>query len=49
MLTIEEWVLSGNPVQRFGSGLEPDPELMREFGPVANSGRGILTIPSTQT
>jgi len=30
-------VLCGNPLQRFGSGLEPDPEPIREFGPVANT------------
>ena len=29
-------VLCGNPFQRFGSGLEPDPEPNRDFGPVAN-------------
>jgi len=37
MLTFEERVLCGNPLQRFGSGLEPDPESTREFGPVANT------------
>ena len=37
MLTFEERVLCGNPLQRFGSGLEPDPEPTREFGPVANT------------
>jgi len=37
MLTFEERVLYGNPLQRFGSGLEPDPEPTREFGPVANT------------
>ena len=30
-------VLCGNPLQRFGSGLDPDPEPNRDFGPVANS------------
>ena len=30
-------VVCGNPLQRFGSGLEPDPEPIREFGPVANT------------
>jgi len=30
-------VLCGNPLQRFGSGLEPDPEPNRESGPVANT------------
>jgi hypothetical protein len=37
MLTFEERVLCGNPLQRFGSRLEPDPEPTREFGPVANT------------
>jgi len=37
MLTFQERVLCGNPLQRFGSGLEPDPEPTREFGPVANT------------
>jgi len=37
MLTFEERVLCGNTLQRFGSGLEPDPEPTREFGPVANT------------
>jgi hypothetical protein len=37
MLTFEETVLCGNPLQRFGSGLELDPEPTREFGPVANT------------
>jgi len=37
MLTFEERVLCGNPLQRFGSGLEPDPEPTQEFGPVANT------------
>jgi len=39
MLTFEERVLCGNPLQRFGSGLEPDPEPTREFGPGANTTR----------
>ena len=30
-------VFGGNPLQRSGSGLEPDPEPNREFGPVANT------------
>ena len=30
-------VLCGNPLQRFGSGLEPDPEPNWECGPVANA------------
>jgi hypothetical protein len=37
MLTFEEQVLCGNPLQRFSSRLEPDPEPTREFGPVANT------------
>ena len=37
MLTFEERVLCGNPLQRFGSGLEPDPEPTREFGTIANT------------
>jgi len=37
MLTFEERVLCANPLQRLGSGLEPDPEPTREFGPVANT------------
>ena len=37
MLTFEERVLGGNPLQWSGSGLEPDPELTQEFGPVANT------------
>jgi len=40
MFTFEELVLCGNPLQRFGSGLEPDPEPTREFGPVANTSQG---------
>jgi len=33
------------PMQRFGSGLEPDPEPTWEFGPVANTrgGKGDLS------
>jgi len=30
-------VFGGNLLQRSGSGLEPDPESNREFGPVANT------------
>ena len=37
MLTFEERVLCGNPLQYFASGLEPDPEPTRAFGPVANT------------
>jgi hypothetical protein len=37
MLTFEEQVVSGNPLQWSGSGLEPDPEPNRDFGPVANT------------
>jgi len=41
MLTFEEWVWCGNALQRFGTGLEPEPEPTRESGPVANtSSRG---------
>jgi len=35
MLTCKERVLCRNPLQRFGSVLEPDPEPTREFEPVA--------------
>ena len=37
MLSFEERFLCGNPLQQFSSGLEPDPEPTREFGPVANT------------
>jgi hypothetical protein len=37
MLTFEEQVLCGNLLQRFGSGLEPDLEPTRKFGPVAHT------------
>jgi len=37
MLTCEEQVMWGNLLQWFGSGLEPDPEPTREFGPIANN------------
>jgi len=40
MLSFEELVLCGNPLQRLSSGLEPDPELTREFGPIANLNQG---------
>jgi len=33
-------VFGGNPLQRSGSGSEPDPEPNREFGPVANTNPG---------
>jgi len=46
MLTFEERVLCGNPLQRFGSGLEPDPEPTREFGPVANTSTDHVMIRS---
>jgi hypothetical protein len=36
MLTFEEQVLGGNPLQQSGSGSELDPEPNRKFGPVAN-------------
>jgi len=45
MLTFEERVLCGNPLQRFGSVLEPDPEPTREFGPVANTNQGGFGVP----
>jgi hypothetical protein len=31
MLTFVELVMCGNPLQRFSSGLEPDPEPTLEF------------------
>ena len=37
MLTFEEQVSCGNPLQQFRSGLAPGPELTRQFGPVANT------------
>jgi len=37
MLTFEERVLCGNPLQRASCWLEPDPEPNREFGPVADT------------
>jgi len=37
MLTFEDRVLCGNPLQQFGSGLVPDPEPTWEFRPVANT------------
>jgi len=37
MSTFEKQGLCGNPSQRFGSVLEPDPEPTREFGPIANT------------
>jgi hypothetical protein len=40
MLTFEERILCGNTLQRLGSGLEPDTEPTREFGPVANTNEG---------
>jgi len=48
MLTVEERVLCGNPLQRFGSGLEPDPEPTREFGPVANTSNEVPECPEQQ-
>jgi hypothetical protein len=45
MLTFEEWVLSGNKLQRFSSGLEPDPEPPLEFRPDANSNKATLATP----
>ena len=43
MLTFEERVLCGNPLQRFGSGLDPDPEPTRESGPVASTSHMVLS------
>ena len=49
MLTFVERVLCGNPLQWFGSGLEPDPEPTREFGPVANTmWQGSQNLRATQ-
>ena len=45
MLTFQERVLCGNPLQRFGSGLEPDQEPTREFGPVANTNDSVSSLP----
>jgi hypothetical protein len=36
-LTFEKRVLHTNPLQQFGSGLEPDPDPTWEFGPVPNT------------
>jgi len=37
VVVLKFWVLCGNLLRRFGSGLELDPKLNREFGPVANT------------
>jgi hypothetical protein len=37
MMNFDERILSGNPLQRFGSGLELELEPTREFEPVANT------------
>jgi hypothetical protein len=37
MLTVEQRVWCGNPVQQFGAGMEPQPEPTPEFGPIANT------------
>jgi len=37
MLTFEERLLCGNPLQEIGSGFEQDSEPTRVFGPVANT------------
>jgi hypothetical protein len=37
MLTFEERVSCGNPLQRSDSGLDPDPEPNQDFGPGANT------------
>jgi len=47
MLTFEERVLCGNLLQRNGSGLEPDREPTREFGPVANTNQHSVNRLST--
>jgi len=46
MLTFQQQVLCGNPLQRFSSGFEPDPEPTREFGPVANTSGASQSIVS---
>jgi hypothetical protein len=43
MLTFEERVLCGNPLQQSGSGSEPDLDPNRAFGPVVNT-RIILRV-----
>lgn len=45
IFTFEVRVLSGNPLQRFGSRSEPDPEPTREFEPIATTG---FPPPSSQ-
>ena len=47
MLTFEERVLCGNPLQRSGSGSEPDPEPNRAFRPVANTTEATQIAQST--
>jgi hypothetical protein len=42
----EERVLCGNPLQRSGSGSEPDPEPNRAFGPVANTNSAVGSVLS---
>jgi hypothetical protein len=44
MLTFEERVLCGNSLQRFNSGLEPDPEPTREFGLFGNTRKYIQPV-----
>jgi len=47
MLTFEERVLCGKPLQRFGSVLEPDPEPTQEFGPVATTRDMVANVNSS--
>jgi len=44
MLTFEERVLCGKLLQRFGSGLEPDPEPTRQLGPVVNTKHMLMRL-----
>jgi len=46
MSTVEEWVVCGNQLQQFGSGLEQDSEPTREFEPIANISYGDYRIVS---
>jgi hypothetical protein len=45
MLTFEERVWCGNQLQQSGSGLELDPQLNQEIGPVANTSQQIALYP----
>jgi hypothetical protein len=42
IVDLKYWVIGRNPLQRSGSGLEPDTEPNREFGPVANTTLNII-------